>query len=464
MTRMSRTQIIGVFFVFVGGLFVFRSGFAYVPETTHAGLSEVMVDYFNELNPGSPLTDEERGWIVEGTVLEDIPPRWMNHLYDPVHGIGWDGKNFGKLNPRAIGAVRLLTISGERILSAHEWVSASLVQERYGRYGGDRTWGRALRYFAEGDRREAYRTLGYILHLVQDMSVPDHTRNDPHPPLGVVGERGSPYEEYTEQFTRENMRDVVDLRGGAPVAESTIEDYLHSMAEYSNRYFFSRDTVNDPDYEFPEIMREDGEFGYGVDEGGGEFPLVKVRRKWDDDLGDFYVIRDLLDKPVYDLIFEAYFSRLSRQAVLHGVGVIGLFQRQARDAVVNREFPSRLVRYDTSRLQFSFFSPLAEAGRAMRGIGRFFANIGSAVSGAFSGAAGLVRDTFFGETQIGEVGVGVVLFFFVGPGGGGGGGGAPRPHVGKSDFLGKTDFLLRHRWRRRARTMRVMRCGGVVWL
>ena len=47
-------------------------------------------------------------------------------------------------------------------------------------------------------------TPGYILHLVEDATVPDHTRNDTHAHEleKVTGDYGSPYEEFSKQSKR----------------------------------------------------------------------------------------------------------------------------------------------------------------------------------------------------------------------------------------------------------------------
>ena len=55
----------------------------------------------------------------------------------------------------------------------------------------------------KGNEEESYRILGYILHLLEDQSVPEHTRNDTHAHEleGATGDYGSPYEEYLKNTT-----------------------------------------------------------------------------------------------------------------------------------------------------------------------------------------------------------------------------------------------------------------------
>src|SRR3712207_7065155 len=40
-------------------------------------------------------------------------------------------------------------------------------------------WNNAVALAADADR--SWSTLGYVLHLLQDLTSPAHTRNDPHP-------------------------------------------------------------------------------------------------------------------------------------------------------------------------------------------------------------------------------------------------------------------------------------------
>ena len=133
-------------------------------------------------------------------------------------------------------------------ISAVEWVNNNLIQEKYSRYGGDRTWKKGLEYYADGNKKEAYITLGYVLHLLEDQSVPDHTRNDTHAHEleKITGDYGSPYEEYLKKYTRQTIKKDLDLANNfkkqnlIPITKQSIEDYLISLATYSNNYFFPK--------------------------------------------------------------------------------------------------------------------------------------------------------------------------------------------------------------------------------
>lgn len=372
--------------------FLANTALAYNPNSTHAALSDEIVDFYNLLHPESPLTPEEKEWIVEGSILEDREVRALNHLYDPVHKIGWTAEKIGLHNKKldkayadAIESVAGALVAPAEPTDAVRWVNDRILQSRYGSYGGDRTWRQALEYWAEGSKKEAYITMGHAIHLLEDMSVPDHTRNDPHPPFGEA--LNSPFEEYTQKWIRGNISNLnvpksLKDNGTIPTAFNSIEDYLRAMADYSNKYFFSRDTINDPDYELPKIIREDANFGYGIDEDGVEFPLVMVDLKTNENRETTKEL-SLKKEKEYHPILDAYFSRLAPKAVFYGAGVIELFHKQAEDALINKDFPVRLVKLDKSsgvvRFFTNSFSPIGEAMRMVNGAKSFFANTGDAL-------------------------------------------------------------------------------------
>lgn len=314
---------------------------AYDDDTTHPALTQEVIEFYNLSFPNQPITDEQREWIIQGSILEDTPPRWINHFYDPINKVGWTGEEAGKISAEAVRKASLF-ISTEKPLSAVEWVKNDLIQESYRSLGGNRSWQRGLDYYLDGDEKEFYITLGHILHILEDMGVPDHARNDTHAHdlESVTGDPGSPLEKYTTRWNRDSINGLAISQGlvansvQAPT-KGRIEDYLISLAEYSNRYFFSRDTINNPKYQFPKIVREDESFAYGVDENGVEFPLAKIKKK---EVSKFTFEKSYILEQIDEKILDAYFIRLSRQIVLNGVGVIALFKKEAEDAVVNEEF------------------------------------------------------------------------------------------------------------------------------
>jgi hypothetical protein len=392
-------------------------GLAYDEHTTHPALTQEIVKFYNLSYPDKPITTEEAEWIIQGSTNEDQWPRWINHFYDPVREVGWTGEHTGTMPAEVVRAVSGAGLSLEKPTSAVEWLNSYLTQATYGRYGGNRTWKRGLEYYANGDKEEGYRTLGHALHLLEDMSVPEHTRNDTHAHdlEGVTGDPGSPYEAYTEQWTRQTITklqipEALQKENIVPIGAGSIDEHLKALAKYSNQYFFTKDTINDPKYALPKIVREGDGFGYGRDENGKEFPLV--RRKADlDEKGNTRIIYSLASVEE-EKILDAYFSRLSRQAILRGADAVRLFKKQAEDEIVNKDFPQHIVQVDVDfygRL-FPNFSLATEMNRLASGASGWanrvtagIANVVSAMRNSVSGAVSDVIGLF--ETNSGTDGL-----------------------------------------------------------
>ena len=334
----GKLVIIVLFIVFVIVFFYSsHNSLSYDEKTTHPALTDEIADFYN-LSFSNKLLQEEKEWIVHGSINEDLPPRWINHFYDPIYKNGWTGDYAGVWSTSTIKSLSAI-LSTKDPVSSLNWLHNELLQIKYSNYGGNNTWENAIRQYTKGNKREAYQILGHILHLLEDATVPDHTRNDTHAHEleGATGDYGSPYEEYLKKYTRQTIKEL-DIANNfkkanlSPISKLSIEDYLISLAEYSNKYFFSKDTINNPKYQLPKIIRTDGNFGYGRDENGREFMLARVKRLVADN-GDIiinYVI-DIRD----EFILDSYFSRLSRQAVLNGAGVIKLFHDEVGRVMQN---------------------------------------------------------------------------------------------------------------------------------
>jgi hypothetical protein len=173
-------------------------------------------------------------WLRLGAMEEDNVPRFLNHFYNPLTGrglsvLGKDGvpsPDWGLDEPRP---------RDEQTFSFADAV------EYYHR-------GLTLPTKAERDTQLAltFRTLGQVIHLVQDAAQPQHTRDEAH----------FPFSEY-ERFT-DTLRDTLPYLGYAPVALDVARDYWHTepapirpptdvlrgrgMAEYSNRGFVTQGT------------------------------------------------------------------------------------------------------------------------------------------------------------------------------------------------------------------------------
>jgi hypothetical protein len=177
-----------------------------------------------------------RRWLEAGSIHEDDYLsgsffRFKNHFYDPVYDRGLTHN----------------TVTGER---AFEWA----LEETNTFSLQDFSWRDARQYFLMGltspfpavrDRNMAlaFRSLGQIAHLVQDMGSPEHTRNDIHagvPKLGL----GAPsiFEKHIDQ-----IRNGLNYDGYSPPPLARREDFWRTgdgrgFAEFTNHNFISKST------------------------------------------------------------------------------------------------------------------------------------------------------------------------------------------------------------------------------
>ena len=119
-------------------------------------------------------------WIREGAVIEDNFPRYINHFYDPITNLGLTDNSespwylFGYLgSPLAsFNWASTRNISGTRAQNTDSWQNARDYEFE------------ALTTAAKLDRDKSsshlFSSIGHVIHLLQDLSQPGHTRNDNH--------------------------------------------------------------------------------------------------------------------------------------------------------------------------------------------------------------------------------------------------------------------------------------------
>jgi len=128
-------------------LFLFSHFFAnsYDDKTTHPALTDEIVDFYN-LSFENKLTPEEKELIVQGSIDEDTPPRWINHFYDPIYNEGWKAENLGDVAPSTLRLLSKIFFNiNTEIVSSKDWVHNEFLQARYQEYGGNNTWENAIR-------------------------------------------------------------------------------------------------------------------------------------------------------------------------------------------------------------------------------------------------------------------------------------------------------------------------------
>ncbi len=307
-------------------LFFPNHTFAYDPQTTHAGLTQESVNFYNLFHGDKKISKEDLEKIVQGSIDEDFPDsRSLNHFYDPTHNIGLNGMSSAKYwafhDTGAIGTIKL-------------GIDTPFFSKRVEGEVNEYSWPRVMEHYARGEMGEAYTGLGHILHLLEDMTVPDHVRNDPHMGEGSSGLYTNPssYESWAEKnMNRDTMSGTAEkffVKGDRPERLDNLELYFDTLASYTNANFYSDDTINNKynEFEYPRIVESDDEFAYGLDSlSGSKIRLLNVELVKDGK--NYYLYRDSKMEVIQD-----YFKILSEKSITNNAGVIELFFREGEKA------------------------------------------------------------------------------------------------------------------------------------
>jgi hypothetical protein len=212
-------------------------------------------------------------WIGEGAIREDdmFPtPRFLRHFHDPLKP--WDKAGLGEFD----SSIRWMQRNDQKWSwqavrhAYHTALTAANPSPR------ERAWA------------DMFRGLGQIMHLVVDASVPEHTRNDPHPLESICRTvRLRCYGNYEYWVSDSQAEDVIgfwaaylsnpadfdttiferptgDTAAPAPIARLIDTDTYTGddpnvtisqaigLGEFANANFFSEDT-GDRTYPFPSV-------------------------------------------------------------------------------------------------------------------------------------------------------------------------------------------------------------------
>lgn len=319
--KIKLLSLIFVIVIFFSCYFFINS---YSTTNTHPVLTEEVIKFFNAKSQDYEISQKEIEWIKQGSIDEDEPPRYINHFYDPVHNVGWTGKYFGNLTEEE-GYKQGSDIAPKPAISAKDWSQNQNYQSAYGRQYGNQTWQKAIKSFIDGDKKSAFIALGHILHLIEDMSVPDHTRNDSHP--GIYGDPGSSYENYAKEYTNFNKLAVVnDLinKNKELFSFNNLNEAFDYLANYSNKNFFSEDTINNNDFKEPNLqfLRRDIKI---IDQ---EKTIFLYSNNLNSYLSFFNNKTNRYSTNDKTFILSSYCTHLFPQSVLASVSVIDLFFKE----------------------------------------------------------------------------------------------------------------------------------------
>jgi len=331
---------------------------SYEAPSTHPGLTSEIIKFY-EVKTGQKFEEDEKKIIIQASIDEDNDIRFFNHFYDPINNIG----------------AFLL----KRFPSSKVWVNDVYKQAKFldvddkalyavtkrFSHEGDFTWDRAIYEYAWNDKKRGLESLGHVLHLIEDLTVPDHVRNDNHPNVhapiygeDVLGE-ASFYEMYTNRFNKENIDVASRLIADNEdiTSRSDIETYFDSIASFTNSNFFSRETLpGSGEYLLPSVdnltaVNIQG-LNFLVDKvGSKQFYLISFSDSYNSKTEKFERSYEIDDAS--DLVMSSYWSVLSREAVKNGAGVISLFFREVEKEKVTKEL------FNRNR------APIAEAAEAV---------------------------------------------------------------------------------------------------
>lgn len=324
--------LIGAFFI--AGV----SALAYNQHTTHPALTDETVDFYNAANPQKALTYQQKQWLIKGSSDEDNGVRPLFHFYDPVNNRGLAMVAGASSKDWGFGSDFQASILGKNLPGFLSFLDNSDEEEF--------SYQRAIKDYAQGNYERAFIGFGHILHLLQDAGVPDHTRDDPHPPfLDDILHQASPYEETMGKWNPDNFRiaDSLIASGVQPAARSGAARYLDAIAHYSNGYFFSKDTINNAKYSLPDAGRigtlkvngAERLVVVGRDEDGRDFPLAFVETEVV--MGQIRIKDYLLASPtIGSSILDGYWDRLSKKIIINSAGALKLFLEEAEQARLAR--------------------------------------------------------------------------------------------------------------------------------
>src|SRR3989339_93769 len=252
----------------------------------HPKLTRAAVDVYNREAP-KKISGAQKEWIVQGSIDEDMHPRYLNHFYNPETGEG-------------------LYFLGEHN-SAKDW--AAKQSSATGNFDAQAI----MIDYENGNYQRAFTGIGHILHLIEDMSVPAHTRLDAH-------EEGDPFEAWARQNNPNIDAGSIDI-----LRFDNLSRAFYQLASYSHFNFFSKDTmfyVQDREVRSEKIEGKNGVYNvYCKDNNDVEF--VCARKILTPNLV-LYEIKGDEDFKIH----QDYWRMLHPKAVGVAGGVIDLFMKE----------------------------------------------------------------------------------------------------------------------------------------
>ncbi|MFH2059409.1 MAG: PKD domain-containing protein [Pseudomonadota bacterium] len=250
----------------IEGESIYRSGYFYPSDVFKDG-AKIGTSYFC-LTGNKTLKFPD--WLIEAGFTADEPEVWMGlrHFYDPITGKGLT--DFSHDWVTQSGNVAVNNVLGRPDMDARTWAMIGPADQEFAANPwswekGIESMRNALAQTKSPALRDAqfviaWRALGETMHLLADMTVPAHVRNDSHP--GIYEYAGMAQDMFELFVTEKLIKSVWNKTIGQKKISSAVRDAIswnlledmdkidHApnlflcLATYTNRNFFSADTVS----------------------------------------------------------------------------------------------------------------------------------------------------------------------------------------------------------------------------
>lgn len=285
----------------------------------HPWLALHAIELFENTSPYVKLDDEIKKQIIAGSIEEDYDV--MGTSNDPVMRkieIGQDdplSQSLRCLNHFMDKDYKGL-VAGSA--SAYDWANDNQFNLT--------NYSHAKEALASGDIK-GWRYLGHVLHLLQDMSVPAHVRNDQH--LLYDGYEHTLNDVGTDQTTiwidgdtacspAKSYNDLMDTYPNKPTTKSDIKSFFYELSDYTRNNYFSDDTVDKN-----KLTTSGCEPGYCCTVNGTQYKQGIAYYVTGNDCGSVKVDGRAVTK---------MFPDLSSKAIAYGAGLIQLFYEETKSA------------------------------------------------------------------------------------------------------------------------------------
>jgi hypothetical protein len=166
--------------------------------------------------------------------------RTLFHFFDPIHNTGLTFPWNNNASPSVKWAV-----DGNGLLNINMLLAGIPLVIQNAQFSNAYSYKSAREYLLNGltcgnefDRLQAigkmFRALGQVVHLLQDCSVPEHTRNDQHL-------SGCLFEDIASGYTADYLHSQYTPKYSTP------SEFYRGLANYTNSGFISQGTTNFPD-------------------------------------------------------------------------------------------------------------------------------------------------------------------------------------------------------------------------